>query len=324
MENKLFSKKDRRTYEHICCLTERGVMQMMAMFLRSRYKNINITPSYIIAIGDIPIGLCAHADTVFPKPPKDTEFYYDTEKNVIWNSGGAGADDRAGRFSIIYLLRNYSELKPYIFITTGEETFCMGSNKLCAHFPEFPYKLKYLIQLDRRGHDDAVYYECANADFENYINKFGFKTALGSYTDISVLAPHFKCAAVNLSIGYIDEHSRIERLYVNHMFETIDKVVKILKDEPNSSYYEYIEAPIYNPFKFEGDSVICNNCSQPVKIQDVLPLYSLKDKKYINICLNCYAKIFDRIAWCDKCYKGFLFTKPVEDQFYVCDECKDN
>lgn len=319
---RIFSKKERRTYEHLCCLTERGIIQMMSMFLKSRYKEVITTSAYIIAVGDIPIGLCAHADTVFTKPPNPNEFYYDQEKNVIWNSDGAGADDRAGIFAIIDIIRHYPNLKPYIFITTGEETFCVGSNKLCLNYPTFPYKLKYLIQLDRRGHNDSVYYDCANDEFEAYINKFGFITARGSYTDISILAPHFKCAAVNLSIGYEDEHSQIERLFVSHMFETIEKVAAILLDEQNAPYFEYKERIINSPYNYKDGEVICNNCLKSTPIEEALPLYSLENNKHINICLDCYAKWYNHIAWCKNCYKGFLFNEEIDvNKQYLCDEC---
>lgn len=320
---RLLSKKERNTYEHLCCLTERGVMQMMTMFLKSRYKNVIVTPAYIIAVGDMPIGLCAHADTVFSKPPNPNEFYYDQEKNVIWNSDGAGADDRAGIFSILDILRHYPNLRPYVFITTGEEMFCIGSNKLCVHYPEFPYKLKYLIQLDRRGHNDSVYYDCANVDFEQYINSFGFETAHGSFTDISVLAPHFGCASVNLSIGYFDEHTQIERLYVSSMFATIDKVVKMLQDETNAPYFEYKERLYPTVYAIDNGNVTCHNCLREIEVTEALPLYSEELNKHINICLECYAKFYDRIAWCSTCYKGFLFTQPVDqNKQYTCDDCK--
>jgi len=322
MEQKL-TNKERRTYEHLCCLTDQGVLQMMNMFLKSRYERVIFTPAYVIALGNMNVGLCAHADTVFSKPPNPNEFYYDQEKNVIWNPDGAGADDRAGIFSIIYILQNYPEFKPTIIITTGEEAFCIGASKLCMHYPTFPHKLKFLIQLDRRGYNDSVYYDCANPDFEAWINKYGFTTAYGSFTDISVLAPHFGCAAVNLSIGYYDEHSTIERLFISYMFNTIHKVVNILKDAEQAPYFEYIKRKsYYTQYPDDGD-VVCNTCLKTVEITEALPLYSQELDKHINICLDCYAKYYDRIAWCSQCYKGILFSKTVDQtKPYVCDDCK--
>lgn len=317
---RIFNQKEFNTYKDLCCLKTSGVMKTMANFLKQKYNQVIVSPAYLIAVGDIPIGLCAHADTVFDAPPNRNTFFYDKEKNVIWSPDGAGADDRAGVFSILYILKN-TNLRPYIFITTGEETFCQGANKLCANYAEFPYKLKYLIQLDRRGRNDAVYYDCANPDFEKYINKFGFQTAMGSFTDISVLAPHFKCAAVNLSIGYIHEHTRIEHLFVSYLFDTIEKVIKLLHDENNAEYFAYIEKVFYT-FDKAQDKVLCDECSKMSSIEEVLPLYSIQKAKNINLCLDCYAKMYNKILWCDTCYQGYLFPYEVNTtNKYICHNC---
>lgn len=323
---RLFTKKEYRTYSRICSLSEPGVMQMMHTFLKQRYDRIIYTPLYIIAIGDVPIGLCAHADTVFSRPPRLDNFFYDQERNVVWNPDGAGADDRAGIFAIIDILK-HTDLRPSIIITTGEESCCYGSSKLCYQVPTFPVELKFLIQLDRRGKNDAVYYDCANEGFTKYINNFGFETAIGSYTDISVLAPHFGCAAVNLSIGYYDEHTNIERLHVGYMFDTIDKVLKILHDHQNAKFYEYIERPHNNVIKsvidYYNGTLMCAKCGNTANMQEILPIDDTTTGKYINICLDCYAKLYDKIAWCNQCYKGVLFDKPIDrDSLYTCEDCK--
>ena len=59
----VFTPKERRTFQNICHLTERGVLAMMADFLRTKYDNVISTPSYILALGSIPVALVAHADT---------------------------------------------------------------------------------------------------------------------------------------------------------------------------------------------------------------------------------------------------------------------
>lgn len=238
----VFTPKERRTFQNICHLSERGVLAMMADFLRTKYDNVESTPNWVIAYGNIPVALVAHADTVFKVPPKLENFFYDVEKNCIWNPDGMGADDRAGVFAILTILR-MTKLRPSIIISTGEECGCIGSGKLISKYRMFPQELNFMIQLDRRGMQDSVYYDCDNPEFEDYINKFGFETEWGSFTDISILAPMWKCAAVNLSIGYLDEHHEIERLFVGAMYNTIDKVIKILEDQvANPKFFQYIEA----------------------------------------------------------------------------------
>ena len=112
---RLFTDKERRTFEQLCSLRENSVIQMMRQYLKSKYDNIIVTPSYLVAIGDIPVGLVAHADTVFKSPPKD--FFYDKDKNVMWSPQGLGADDRAGIFAIMKIVSLGQ--RPHIIITTG-------------------------------------------------------------------------------------------------------------------------------------------------------------------------------------------------------------
>ena len=87
--------------------------------------------------------------------------------------------------------------------------------------------LNYIIQLDRRGSNDCVFYECNNPEFVEYVEAFGFVTAHGTFSDISTICPSWGIAGVNLSIGYIDEHSYSEILYVGNMLATIGKVEKM-------------------------------------------------------------------------------------------------
>ena len=238
-----FTNKQYKIYKNICCLTSSGVLKMMNNFLKTKYSTVISTPAYIVAVGDIPVGLVAHADTVFTTPPTSDSFFYDREKNVCWSFDGAGADDRAGIYSIIYLLKT-TNLRPHIIITTGEEKGCVGAGKLVGTIRDFPGDLDFLIQLDRRGQNDSVFYDLLNDDFEDFINKFGFHTEWGTFTDITVLAPAWGVAAVNLSIGYIGEHRETEHLYVGWMYDTIDKVKDILEEvKVNPQKFEWAEDP---------------------------------------------------------------------------------
>ena len=76
----------------------------------------------------------------------------------------------------------------------------------------------------------CIYLKVRSKKFEKYITGFGFKTQLGTFTDISIIAPAWKVAAVNLSVGYINEHSIVEHWFYDSCFDTIDKVRMILDD----------------------------------------------------------------------------------------------
>ena len=62
-------------------------------------------------------------------------------------------------------------------------------------------------------------------NFEAYITGKGFTTAIGSFSDISLIAPELGVAAVNFSSGYYNAHTLHEFIDVN---ELNDKVFQLL------------------------------------------------------------------------------------------------
>ena len=222
--------------EQICSLNQQGLMNVMKKLLSKYFTSTIYTKDYLIGIGEIPVAVIAHMDTVFPKPPKD--MFYDRQKNVMWAPTGAGFDDRVGVYAIIRLLsKGY---KPTVILTTDEEMGVIGAEKLTKDFPQPTMDLKYIIELDRRGSVDCVFYDCANTKFEDYIESFGFVTNWGSFSDISVICPAWEIAGVNLSIGYENEDSTSEHLFVGHMLATIQKVEKMFEDIDNADKFKYI------------------------------------------------------------------------------------
>lgn len=338
-ERLTFKANDRALFQNICSLTQPRLLGLMERFLKRYYKNVEVTRSYIIAYGDIPVGLVAHADTVFKVPPR--EFYLDRDKNVMWSPDGLGADDRAGIFSIIRIIAD-TELRPHVIITTDEECGCLGSGKLISKHPKFPDELKFLIQLDRRGEKDSVYYDCENEEFEKFITAYGFETAYGTLSDISVLAPAWGVAAVNFSVGYRNEHSMSEVLYVHWMYGTIEKVKNILGDAKNTNVpkYEYMESPnswrnfltgagvgvsnhyssyAYNP-RWLGDCEICNCTANPEELMTVTWASSMEE---VEVCINCFSKFCDKALWCKECGECWIDQNyNGEDGGYICPICQ--
>lgn len=205
--------------------------------LRRKYHYTNIKvrkDNYIYAEGTIPIAVIAHLDTAFTKQP--LTIYHDKKKKVLLSPDyGLGADDRAGVEAILEILDK--GLRPTVIFTLGEEVGGIGATQLIK---DITPKFNFLIELDRSGVDDCVFYQCGNPEFVSYIESFGFEEQSGSFTDISFLAPAWGCAATNLSIGYFNEHSHSEYLNYNILEATVAKTIRILSDS-NSSAFAYIE-----------------------------------------------------------------------------------
>ena len=97
--------------------------------------------------------------------------------------------------------------------------------------------VNYIVELDRTGSNDAVFYQCRNRQFEQHINSFGFQTAFGSFSDISILAPHLNLAAVNLSTGYYHAHQLGEYVRLDKVEELIGRVEKLLQTKTEQFSY---------------------------------------------------------------------------------------
>jgi hypothetical protein len=253
-------------------------------------------------------------DTVFPRPV--INLYYDQNAQVLWSTEGLGADDRAGIYAILKIISD--GFKPSIIFTTDEEQGGVGACALAEKECPIP-NLKYIIQLDRRGKDDCVFYDCANTEFITYIESFGFKTQTGSFSDISFLCPRWNVCGVNLSVGYENEHSYSEILNLQFLFNTIKKV-KTMLSENNIPEFEYIEeSPFksvwYNhPQKSNKDS--CYFCKKQFIEYELIPFKS-KDKKTKFACADCFS-VNPNIKLCNKCNEPY----ESDSKDFLCEDCK--
>lgn len=259
-------------------------------------QKITIAKEYMFAEGDIPVCLVAHLDTVFPYMKEYIEMYYDSFERVMWSPQGAGFDDRAGVAMIDQILQE--GYRPHIIFTTGEESGGTGSRQLVIDHKKIPFKLKpkFLIQLDRMGYDDCVFYCCNNKKFEKYINKFGFVTDIGTFTDISILMPSWQICGVNLSVGYYDEHTREERLFLEAWENTLVKVINILEDEnlikQNFKFHEKKRdfTNIRQFHRTDDEMVTCICCDKEVPANKAAGFYNGFTITYA--CEDCYKQFF--------------------------------
>lgn len=313
---RLLKEHDYKTFENLCGTSQTGLKNTMSRYLKSKYKHVIETKEYICAEGDIPIALVAHMDTVFKFPTH--EIFYDRQKNVIWSPDGLGADDRAGVFTIIQIIKR--GLRPHIILTTDEEIGAQGASALSSINCPFQ-DLRYLIQLDRRGSNDCVFYDCDNQSFVDYVEQFGFVEAIGSFSDISLICPAWKIAGVNLSIGYRDEHSTSEILFVNYMLDTMEKVIKMLQ-ETEIPKFEYIPVKYDNRWfkwvhpRITADDKHCYICKKEYLPEELIPVL-MNNGTQQYLCIDC---IPGRADWCNCCGEAYETTDPKKN-FGLCEDC---
>jgi hypothetical protein len=299
--------KEYDVFKGLASLTQTEMFLTMRKYLKSKYEEVFSTKEYIYAIGDIPIALVAHMDTVYARPVID--LYYDEKRQTLWSPEGIGADDRAGIYIILQILKR--GLRPSIILTTDEEKGGLGASALSKMNCPFP-GLKYMIQLDRRGRDDCVFYSCDNSDFIKYVEQFEFVECFGSFSDISFLMPSWNICGVNLSVGYENEHSYSELLHIDWLFETVDKVEKMLKEE-NIPDFEYKE--FTRPFATSYFNEKCACCNRVFSEYELFPVKSSKG----DIVMYCPDCVVNNIGWCDKCSCAFEITDLNHSN--ICNDC---
>ena len=271
-----------------------ALLQYLKMLLSQfGYKNkITDDKNYLIAEGDISIALVAHLDTVHSVEP--FQFFYDEKEMVMWSPQGLGADDRAGVILILSILTE--GYRPHLIFTTGEEHGGIGANKLLENYSEAPFDIDFMIELDRCGSEDAVFYNCMNLSFIDYICNFGFTFEEGSFTDICILGRNWNIAAVNLSVGYYNEHTKAEYWDLFEADNTITKVINILRSKNNNTY-------IYVPATKDNRIIRCS-CGKlcyPGEYDQITSIYGpTKIPFTYNICHSCkklYEEGIDQIDY---------------------------
>lgn len=208
---------------------------------------------YLYAKGDVDILLTAHMDTT---PTVDGKkrvppIVINTTNGIVTSPQGIGGDDRCGIYMILEIIR---QTKCSVLFCEDEEIGCVGSDKFCkTDYIDEITEMRYMIELDRRGSKDLVFYSCDNRDFEDWLldNMPTYNTNWGSCSDISELMPYSGVAGVNISCGYYNEHTLEEKIVLKEMMDTLENVKRLVKLE--SPKFEYIEEKITWRYGYYND-----------------------------------------------------------------------
>ena len=288
--------------------------------LSEKYRNKALINEggYILIQGKAPIMLLAHLDTVHQKPVK--QICKSPDGNILMSPQGIGGDDRCGVYALVKA-HEASPIKPWLLFTCDEEIGGVGADIFAeehnkGRLPKDLDTLKLLIEIDRKGSRDAVYYDCDNQEFEKYITSKGFVTAFGSFSDISIVAPELGVAAVNLSSGYYNAHTLHEYINRKQLEAVIQKVIGIIADavKPDFPKYKYIKCAqkfiqtssawnkIYSTWKFSDNTTVSAPKDLPADLVGM----------YLDL-LDIYPKsVLDEYR---KEYGDWVITHIYEDEF---------
>lgn len=216
--------------------TQGGLME----FLKLNVEMSIITNDYMIySKSDTPKPmLCVHLDTINThgnkckiKPERD--FEYDEHLGILGLTKNSplkclGGDDRAGVWIALELI-NYMEssgdYKYDVGFFKDEEVGCKGSTVYASEIDIHSINTTCYIGLDRKstkGVQEVALYGDDNKELTEIFNDLGYVTDMGSITDASNLSGDVAC--VNLSVGYDNEHTKSEVLYIYSMLDTLEKL----------------------------------------------------------------------------------------------------
>lgn len=221
-----------KNFIRICQKTQEKVKQYMESYLKSSKYHVICEDGFLYAKGELPVLLVAHMDTVHKDVCKDIV----VEDNKISSPQGIGGDDRCGIYIIRELIKTF---RCSVLLCEDEERGCIGANKFTKTDYINNLDVNYMIEFDRKGSNDAVFYSCGNQEFIDHVLDFtGYKQAYGTFSDISALMPASKTCAVNLSSGYYNPHSTSEYVMFDEMIDTINAAKALIKAEC-SNHFEY-------------------------------------------------------------------------------------
>lgn len=198
---------------------------------RLGYTDVRALNGFLYAPGELPVLLVAHLDTVHHERVKT--ICRSADGRVLMSPEGIGGDDRAGVYMILNIVRSR---RCHVLFCEDEEAGGIGARAFTRS--KIRPAVNYIVEMDRRGANDAVFYGCANAEFTDFICGFGFDEAQGSFSDISILAPHLGVAAVNISACYYNEHRLHETIDLEAMEYNISRISEMV--ETSTGHFAYV------------------------------------------------------------------------------------
>lgn len=221
---------------NICRFSQEELKEYVYGRLKKTHTDVRKGDGYVLAKGSFPVLLVAHIDTVHKSLPEEIIVY--DSLGIITSPQGIGGDDRCGVYMIFEVLKKYN---CSVLFCEDEELHGVGSGKyVLTKDAEAPF-FNYIIEFDRKGCYDAVFYACENQRFIDFITKEHYAKGKGTFTDICVLSPHFDRASVNLSSGYYRAHSTREYVVWQDMVKNIVQACRILAETSEKDVFYFSE-----------------------------------------------------------------------------------
>ena len=187
------------------------------------------------------------------------------------------------------------ELDCHILFTEDEEAGGQGAIKFSRS--GISPDVQYILEFDRKGCDDAVFYNCDNPGFTEFVDDYGFIESTGTFSDISYIAPALGIAAVNLSSGYYRAHTRQEYIRISDVESIIERAARLISNV--ETRYEYVEAD-YLGWHWDQEFRVAKRLYSRGKNAVKCPwCEELIDNAIVpDYCQFCFSELIVSCDWC--------------------------
>lgn len=218
-------------FEEILQMRQKELKHALSNHLKQMGYTVTSKRGFLYGSGDIPVLLVAHLDTVH----KETASIIcrSEDGRFMMSPQGIGGDDRCGVYMILQIIK---QARCHVLFCEDEERGGIGAKEFAKS--GIKVNVNFIVEMDRRGSNDAVFYNCDNPEFTEFVCSFGFKKARGSFSDISVVAPYLETAAVNISAGYYGEHNLHETIDCMAMENNIERILQMV--QAKTEKYQYV------------------------------------------------------------------------------------
>lgn len=187
------------------------------------------------------------------------------------NPCGLNADDCNGILVALQLLEVLPDLK--VCFTVEEEIGGIGAEQASLN-TDFFSDVQFLIQADRKGSRDFIIHtnglstasDAFVDDILELLIKYDYELAMGTFTDIGILAENLEISGVNVSCGYYNEHTSRECCRINELEKCLNFIHDVIVQVSHNGKTYYIEVPKVqttnktDPYKYTSDDLPCDHC----------------------------------------------------------------
>lgn len=238
--------------------------------------------------------LVAHMDSVHDEKIDNIAYY--KKRSIITAKEGIGGDDKCGIVSILEILKYNNDVNA--IFTIDEEIGGVGAEEMDENILS---NVKYFIEIDRYGNDEVINQsgdnQIASDSFLNdlwpIMNKFGYVTGFGSFTDVNILTEKAQKSAINVACGYYNPHCLNEYVSLPDLNKCIQFVRNILIHLDNKYEWNYKQIISYNTTSYQDNTT--SKYDDALSMDDVyFMIENINDMEdiyhLINVAYNCGKK----------------------------------